>query len=298
MSEHLVNTLDDNTRFSDTHRFYYQDYNSNIYKEMSDKFQNMFGKGSGGELVDTPAKAKAIDSSSMLAYNFFCWIDENNTFTYDGIEYDKVFFEVKLRTLSCRSTPANLDIVLVSKDNKTAWFIESKFTEFYKTGKEELSDSYTNEENHYTKGLSELANLYRENFNAKKHYSAGIKQNVCHLISLINFIKSEETRKAFEKNYKKSCYECFQKVEKVKFSNLLFEPNIDEANELYKDYQKYLEEFKTSIKEIDILKQYIENIVPNDFVITYREIFDSMKKQMKEKAHIDYLKNRYMSLHK
>ena len=55
----------------------------NIFPEkMNDRFVKMFRNGSGKELS---GKALAVHSSSMLAFNFFHWISEENPLTIDNI---------------------------------------------------------------------------------------------------------------------------------------------------------------------------------------------------------------------
>lgn len=68
---------------------YFNSFLDNVYaNQMDSKFQKMFNKGSGNELH---SKAEAIHSSSMLAYNFFHWIDDASGFDYNGINYTNVF---------------------------------------------------------------------------------------------------------------------------------------------------------------------------------------------------------------
>ena len=140
----------DKYKYSDDYKYYVNDINKNLIGgNMDDAHRKMFENGSGSELKDTPAKAKAIDSSSMLAYNFFRNINDKCTIAIDHVEYNKVFFEVKLQTLKGSSTPANLDVVLVSKDKQTVLFIESKFLEYLENGAAEFSDSYTKEDSYF-----------------------------------------------------------------------------------------------------------------------------------------------------
>ena len=106
---------------------------------MTNRHREMFEKGSGGELHDTPAKAKAIDSSSMLSYNFFRHICEDCPVEIEGIKYNKVFFEVQIKTLK-KGSPANMDVVLMSEDKNTVLFIESKFLEYLDSGSVKFSD--------------------------------------------------------------------------------------------------------------------------------------------------------------
>ena len=77
---------------------HFYDFRQNIFGgKMKPKFIKMFMDCDGNELV---SKACAVHSSSMLGYNFFHWISEEQPFTYEGIQYTKVLFEVKIRYLA------------------------------------------------------------------------------------------------------------------------------------------------------------------------------------------------------
>lgn len=114
-----------------TSKGYLANFSNNVYgKEMKDEHRKMFEHGSGKELQ---TKARAVHSSSMLGYNFFSWINEQNPFIWGEVTYTKVYFEVRLRTIKRSPAPANMDIVLdgFDKDGKRVLlFIESKFLEY------------------------------------------------------------------------------------------------------------------------------------------------------------------------
>ena len=198
----------DKYKYSDDYKYYVNDINKNLIGgNMDDAHRNMFENGSGSELKDTPAKAKAIDSSSMLSYNFFRNINKNCTLKIDHIEYDKVFFEVKLPTLRSSNAPANMDVVLVSKDGKDALFIESKFLEYLEYDSVDLAKSYSKDDSSYftdNKETEALLGMSKKYENKKGlRYNYGIKQNICHLIGISNLKQSQNAKEKFTKTYEK-----------------------------------------------------------------------------------------------
>ena len=67
-------------------RGYADSYLDNILQnKMDEKHIRMFCRGEGKELYPKDGKrekAACVYSSSMLAYNFFSWIDQNHPFYY------------------------------------------------------------------------------------------------------------------------------------------------------------------------------------------------------------------------
>lgn len=283
MKEHLQKCP--SIKYDEKYEFYVEDVIYNLYNQTwtKEEHKQMFEDGYGSELKDSsksPAKAKSLISSSMLAYNFFSWIDEEHIFTYDEVDYDKVFFEVKLKTLKNRASYANLDVLLVSSKSNKVWFIESKFTEFYSKAKCELAEAYTKADD---KPLRDLAELYIK-INKDEGYLEGIKQNICHIFGMTNFANGGNA-------LPKGCtdLENIMKAKpQIKFTNLLFNANDDE--EYYDNYANKLSKFKEKLG-----KDIKANINLNNFVITYREIFEELPIDLDRR---NYLENRYMSLHK
>ena len=179
---------------------YFNSFLDNVYaNQMDSKFQKMFNKGSGNELH---SKAEAIHSSSMLAYNFFHWIDDASGFDYNGINYTNVFFEVRMKTLKNSNSPANMDIVLSDKEHKHLLFIESKFTEYCETKKWDLSDSYKNENSfnndvRWDEIIKEIKDAVKSSKSCK--YKDGIKQLTTHLFGIANLC-NDEALAWFKKN--------------------------------------------------------------------------------------------------
>lgn len=273
----------------------------NVYgNDMKIEHQQMFDKGSGGELH---SKAEAVHSSSMLGYNFFSWIEEKHPFVWKEVTYTKVFFEVQLRTLCCRSNPANMDIVLdgTDKDGKRVLlFIESKFLEYTNFDKMELSDSYLKPENYYGNPWNEVAKKLIEETKDTKHYNGGLKQSFCHLVAL-NALHNEKALAWFNTNNVLKIANINDV--KIRFMNAIFCPSkdFDAEYEKYLDYSKHYEWFMDFIKNtksysvqpdfIKITKSY--SVQPEWF--NYSQIWQQMKSQIKEQERIDFLQRRYMN---
>ena len=291
--------------YSSEYKYYVKEVKDNLFgEEMSPEHQKMFANGSGSELDDkkTPAKAKAIDSSSMLSYNFFRYVDESHPLKIDGVEYDKVFFEVKLRTLRTRSNPANIDVVLVSKDKKAILFIESKFLEYLESGSTYFSKSYTNDgyksyyydSNRESEDLHEISKRFH---NKPKSYNYGIKQNICHLIGISNLKNAKDAQSKFEELYgdkkNKEIYKdlvdaAISEDVSYKFMNIVFWPSNEKASKKCNQYIDELVSFRSNIPPV--LQQYISNT----FIITYKDLYDLLNDKLSVR---DKLEERYIKYH-
>lgn len=287
------------TPYSEKYKYYVKSLDENIIGgSMSTDQWNMFEDGSGGELVDvvTPAKAKAIYSSSMLSYNFFRNINEDCTLKIDHIEYDKVFFEVKLPTLRSSNAPANMDVVLVSKDGKDALFIESKFLEYLDYDSVDIAKSYNKDASSYFTDNEEtefLLQMSKEYKNKKgQRYNYGIKQNICHLIGISNLKKSKKAKEKFAKTYEKQWnnYSAILDAENYQFMNIVFHPRFPEASLEAENYIKELDHFQKD------LPSNIKKYTCSPFVMTYRNLFDLLSDQLQDEIR-DALQRRYIDCH-
>ena len=290
--DQLLNGNENKVPFSSKYKYYVKDLQDNLFCEMGKEHVEMFEKGNGSELQDQPAKAKAIDSSSMLSYNFFSWIDKTHTLTLNNTIYNKVFFEVKLATLETRGFPANMDIVLVSEDNKTALFIESKFTEYLESTTRELSASYKDKSKYFddNEQIDDIVSFIGQNNIIKGKCQYGIKQNICHLIGISNLKYSVKARKRFLKTYNNK-YNCILDAENYIFKNLIFNPNMSEAHDMFESYCKdlntLLEKLPTSLRKF----------TDNNFIMTYGELYHRMIDSCLEENRRDYLFRRYICYH-
>ena len=295
--EQLIKSEVLNASYLKENGFYFNCVEEGIYQNrMLVEHALMFKKGSGSELQDsedTPAKAKAIDSSSMLSYNFFNWISEKQPLDLSGIKYTHVYFEVRLKTLRNSNAPANIDVVLVDKENKNVLFIESKFLEYLKNEKADFSSSYTELGNYFADNNSKenLITLV-ENYNGKYGgYYDGIKQNICHIIALCNLEDEKAREYAKEKN--PNLADIFEAAVsyKFKFINLIFNPCFNAAAK--KKYDNYVNLLETFQKDISFCNKFL---VDNSIFMSYSDLYQKFTKQKPPlpKDLLNYLSKRYI----
>lgn len=203
---------------------HFYDFRENIFpKEMDERFKDMFVAGDGNELV---AKAAAVNSSSILGFNFFHWISKESPLIIDSVEYNEVLFEVKIPVLK-GTTPANMDIVLKS-DRGDYLFIESKFLEYLTTSSFDISDTYKDKPEKYFCHGDEWARFIREYDHSQNSvYWGGIKQEICHMIGLTNWLNGKTEIGKGEK---------YTDSGSIRFINLVFEPKQKYA----RDYEKFV----------------------------------------------------------
>lgn len=286
-----------NASYLEENEFYFNRVEEGIYQHsMLVEHALMFKKGSGSELEDsgnTPAKAKAIDSSSMLSYNFFNWVSEKHPLCLFNVEYTRVYFEVRLKTLRKSNAPANIDVVLVDKNSENVLFIESKFLEYLKNTEADFSSSYMELSNYFTdnKSKEDIKKRLVKKYNGMSGgYYDGIKQNICHIIALCNLEDEKAREYAKEKN--SGLKDIFRDRVNYKFINLIFAPCLDNANEKYNNYVKLLKEFRN---DISFCKKIL---VDNKIFMSYSDLYEKFKEQNSSlpKDLLDYLNKRYIDL--
>ena len=236
---------------------HFYDFRQNIYGgKMPLKFQQMFIAGDGHELV---AKACAVHSSSMLGYNFFHCIEQYPlSIEWEHgktITYNKVYFESKMAVLK-GPKPANMDVVL-SNSNGDVLFIESKFLEYDKSQSFKLSPAYDEERNYYTHGNEWVDFITNLETNASKQYWEGIKQEICHLIAITNWMEQKTDIAEIPYN----------SLGDIRFINLVFEPNKEYAeHERYMSYKKLYETFHKTLAE--------KRMIPMDLHVQFMSYFE------------------------
>ena len=230
----------------------------------------------------------------MLTYNFFRHICEDCPVEIEGIKYNKVFFEVQIKTLK-KGSPANMDVVLMSEDKNTVLFIESKFLEYLYSDSVKFSDSYGKKESYFEDNDEENDNLiemYNKFKNMTERYNDGIKQNICHLIGISNLKRSGKAQTWFKNNYKDSS-EIHQVLAatKFRFMNIIFRPSNKDALDYCDNYINDLLEFR------DSLPTAIETYTQEKFIMDYREFYEKLSssnlnvfiKEELKKRYIDFL---------
>jgi len=269
-------------------------YTQNVFgHKMCAKHVAMFDNGSGKELK---TKAKAVYSSSMLAYNFFHWISNGNPFRYEDIVYNDVFFEVKIPTISKSPASANIDVVLVSADKSTWLMFESKFTEHFHPSSQQMinlshgyfdSGRYLFEHQVDADKIIQLINEWYEKAERDStQYYDGIKQLICHLVAIMNLQNSLDTSLIRQK-VRKMNPGLEELPQTVLFRTILFNPK-PEYKEHYASeaYKKLCEQFYASTRKI--------YPILNADVITYSEIWDAMSSQLQDQRLADFLIDRYL----
>jgi len=257
---------------------HFYDFRQNIFGgKMKPEFIKMFMDGDGNELV---SKACAVHSSSMLGYNFFHWISEEQPFTYEGIQYTKVLFEVKIRVLKKSRKPANMDIVLTN-DNGDILFIESKFLEYLHSKSFSILNSYKEIESYYCSG--EKWSIFIKNYNAQKkgQYWDGIKQEICHLIGLTNWANGMTTIDGLSS---------YNDAKDYKFINLVFEPhkNYKEEHESFENYHKLYLDLHTNLKKEKLIPEKIK-MEFKSYSDLWTDIQNCISSELKDYLHAHYM---------
>ena len=294
--------------------FYLEDYTDNVFPAArtaiaQGRFRDMFMEGDGHELEDyvwngklSPAHARAIFSSSMLAFNFFHWVNEEHPLTLDGVEYDKVYFEVKMKVLEGRH-PANMDVVLLSRDRKTTLCIESKFMEYLKAQKAVFAKAYSQEEYYCEENIYKNFFVYLQNeYKSRKGgYLADIKQNICHLIAITNLKYDANARQWFRQNnpcMETELLEVIRCTTDFRFMNLLYYPSSRLGGVFFRHLREGENAYVDLLAELESrlpLRLSME-VLPQRFFRTYAELFLAVKEQMPA-GLASYLADRYFPEH-
>ena len=244
-----------NSELLDKSHFY--DFRQNIFGgQMPSKFQQMFIAGDGGELT---AKACAVHSSSMLGYNCFHWIEQYPlSIEWEKgktIRYDQVCFEEKMAVL-VGTKPANMDVVLRNSKGDVL-FIESKFLEYVGSQRFKLSPTYNNERKYFTYGTEWVDFISHLNTSAPQQYWDGIKQEICHLIAITNWMQQKTDVGGI----------WYNGIGDVRFINLVFEPNKEyEESERYLAYKERYEELHKALAE--------KRMIPKDLHMQFMSYSD------------------------
>lgn len=279
-------------------------FEDNIFgNKMREDYFEMFNRGDGEELR---SKACAAHSSSMLAYNFFHWISTDNHFEYYDTVYNRVFFEVRIPTISKSPAPANMDIVLISENEKKWLMLESKFTEYFHRSSREminLSHGYFTPHRYLFADQDEAirtCNLVKywnhkadpHGKQSKSEYYDGIKQQLCHLIAIKN-IMLPSGRIQVEAKVKEYNPGLERMPEHIHFRTILFDPPkvFEKEYAAYTAYKNLCNDFCDSVA--------VKGVCPKTVTVgvtTYSEVWIKMKPQIHNKELYMFLTDRYMSL--
>lgn len=275
---------------------YFPHWEFNVYGNvMNERFVRMFNRGSGGEL---DGKACAIYSSSMLAYNFFHWIDERHPLKLkidsQPITFNQVFFEVRMIPLGVgisKKAPANMDVVLISKDKLTVLMLESKLLEYAEglSSKLDMPESYLKEDKYcksanasYWKNVISALQVPNKGYTSRRYY-AGIKQNICHLIAIDNLVVQDKEALKFIKDENDGLL--LQPDAKIIYKTLLFHPDnkmFRKETVAYYDYRQLIHDTLNTT----LTRQKVD-------VFTYSELWEQARSQMDDDLQA-FLQRRYM----
>lgn len=258
------------------------DFRHNVFGSAMDRrFVDMFIQGDGNELV---AKAAAVHSSSMLSYNFFHWVSKEYPLIIDGVVYDNVMFEVKMPVLK-GTRQANMDVVLTGASGHCL-FIESKFTEYLNSGKFKISDTYRERPDKYHCRGEEWTRFIKEyDAPGKDQYWDGIKQEICHMIALNNWVDAKTDLISVPLPNDRS---------KIRFFHLLFKPGESYESELaaFDAYHARYTELHGELEKRGLLPAGVDS--KNISFKTYSDIWDCFMSNTLPEGLKEYLEEHYM----
>lgn len=244
-------------------------------EEKFDKKYEEASTGSGKPYKDYDA----LKSSALCALLSFYRISD---LKIGEVFYDKAYFEVQNIVIP-NYTPSNMDVVLVSEDNKTILFLECKFSEYISNGKQEVSNAYLDSCD-LSRKLYELVIQNKlgtkttiegkEKFFFKtKSYSEGTKQVISHLVGITSFINSTS---GYEKSFKFYGDDDERKqLYKMEFNKVIFREVLFELKGYESKLNAYLE-FSEKVRKL-FIKSGLINDIEFAPATTYQEIFKSQK---------------------
>lgn len=276
------------------------------------KFYKMFNVGENSVFNPTeiagneiPPKAYAVDSSAILAYNFFHWVSPEHPLHFtDGKTYDKVYFMVRMPVL--KSNPESseqMEVVLVNDDCHSVLCFKSTMTEYTEFGTAKFAEAYTKHESYYNNHFEDNFIDYIKNFRNVEHaYNKGVVQMVKHLIAVTNLQQSKYAMTDMLTLNEFIEPEVAQQLQKavldIKLSNILYILGADNENCLVPisksmDYINLLAHFRSTPRFDSTIWQYF--VLPN-YAYNYNDMLAIMRSQMPD-GLADYLEARYPDLY-
>ena len=253
---------------------------------------------------EIPPKAYAVDSSAILAYNFFHWVSSEHPLHFsDGKTYDKVYFMVRMPVLkSSPNSPEQMEVVLVNDDFHSILCFKSVMTEYIDHGPAKFAEAYTKHENYYNNHFEDDFIEYIKNFRNVEHaYNKGIVQMVKHLIA-VTYLQQSNFAMADMLTLNEFIEpEVAQQLQKavlnIKYSNLLYilgsdietstAPSIKTMS-----YINLLAHFRSTARLDEMIWQYF--VLPN-YAYNYNDVLAIMRSQMPD-GLAKYLEARYPDL--
>lgn len=250
------------------------------------ELDKLFGINEQGEFGQNKKKLSELDSriytvhsSALLALQIFNWVREGNSIEIDKIKYNRVLFEVKNKCATDQN-PSCIDVLLVSENENTLLFLESKFTEYLegetcegiddkyrlffnllnlfdsKEGKLKMSRSYRNKDCRFVFDLESTKK-------SAIHYCEGIKQMICHYIGLLRGPQEKE-----------GVYRSlFDRAEQLILGEIAFK--FDDKQSEYKDYFQLYHSLAEKLKAVSFPTGKKISVLEN--ILTYQDLIESNK---------------------
>lgn len=254
---------------------------------LPEKFQEAFKLITASGLER--GRINQLNSSALLVLLCFWNINKKNPISIDNIEYDKVFFEVKNKVFD---NPSSVDILLVSKDESTWLYLESKFTEPLTPKKHYwIKEKYFSLYNELVKNknlglkISDLKTKLKDgkeeygfelfDGDGREEFLEGIKQMVSHLIGLV------------QGPVNPSSFNHLKEPQSIKLGTILYDFSKSRNESFENDYANYVNLYQrvfTESNSSEILRtiESAEKINPKQDIskisvlpepLTYQEIF-------------------------
>ena len=193
-----------------------------------------------------------------------------------------------------------MDVLLISDDCQTMFCIESKYTEHTHHQAAEFADAYFKpscyyKDNPYRTSFIKCALRYNER---KNGYFAGIKQNISHIIGIINILHDADALAWFKANNPFIEPEVLAQINQnteIIFTNLLYyRPEM--GTNIYGDIHAEEKSYPYLLGELlfDHLQCALdEPLLLSRFITTYPELFAEIQSQMPN-GLAEYLDNKYV----
>lgn len=164
-------------------------------------------KGQGHEEM----RITTMHSSALLSLLFFHSVSDKNPLRIkvanQKLNFTRVVFEKENACIALHR-PSSIDVMLVDDKSKTVLFLESKFSEFLRSGKKKLSREYLLDygdmwssdimpESLEIIKEGEEVTIQEKEASRCTHYCEGIKQMICHFIGSVNFKKDDENYSSY-----------------------------------------------------------------------------------------------------
>lgn len=243
----------------------------NVFQIKNEEFADIFHDACFGKGQEYKEILR-LHSSSLCPLLFFSDLKKHPmelSLGNTNVKFNKAIFEYQNKVLDT-GFPSNVDVVLISEDRQTVLFLESKFSEYFKTSCDPIKFSYLTKTHFYEDSfLNKLGlRIIKENDSPKKFidkkknegfkletisaeeecYLDGIKQMISHYIGIQNFISNPAIDERLE-----------YQGQEIYLGEIIFDFSFDEAKtklENYtKVYQRLAENLNSENKNIKVLSK-------------------------------------------